>query len=257
MARIRSIKPEFWHDPDIASELTRDQRLLYVGLWNLCFDNWTMEYDPRNVKRELFGYDDDITAEIIDEWVRAIAATGRIMFFEHEGRTCLYLPKCVEHQSVNKPTRSPIPAPVPVAVTEDYGSVPVALPVGKELGTGKGKELGGDAQAREDTPPTFDECYEAYPVHRFMDEAREAFDKLSPTIQSSLLVACRGVPRDTKQPFGKFITEKTWRDYLPRQREPCPDSDCVNGWVFVEAIEACVPCEICNREAAKRMGARR
>ncbi len=251
MARIRSIKPEFWHDPDMASELSRDQRLLYIGLWNLCFDNWTMEYDPRNVKRELFGYDDDVTPALIDEWVKEIAATGRIEFFEFEGRTCIYLPKCVEHQSVNKPTRSPIPAPVQVVVREDYGSIPVALHDGKELGTGKGKELGGDARAREDAPPSFDECYEAYPLHRFEAEAREAFDTLSAPARTSLLAACRNAPRNTKQSLGRFVTEKTWRDFLPRiERERCHDPDCVNGWVFVEAVEACVPCEICKRDAA-------
>lgn len=111
MARIRSIKPEFWADEDLATDLPRDLRLLYVGLWNLCFDNWTMEYKPRSIKRELFGFDDDVTPEVLDSWVHEIAASGRIVFFEHEGRACIWLPKCHEHQRVDKPQPSPIPEP--------------------------------------------------------------------------------------------------------------------------------------------------
>ena len=39
MARIRSIKPEFWDDRKLAKRASRDARLLYIALWNLA-DEW-------------------------------------------------------------------------------------------------------------------------------------------------------------------------------------------------------------------------
>lgn len=113
MARIRSIKPEFFDDPDMASDLSLEERLVYIGLWTMCFDNWTMEYDPRKVRRTLFGYDAKITDEMVAGWVARIVETGRAVEFSYEGRTCLYLPKCNEHQVVNRPSKSPIPHPQP------------------------------------------------------------------------------------------------------------------------------------------------
>ena len=37
MARIRTIKPQFWDDLKIG-RLSRDARLLYIGLWNFADD---------------------------------------------------------------------------------------------------------------------------------------------------------------------------------------------------------------------------
>ncbi len=38
MARIRTTKPEFWSSAQII-ELSRDARLLFIGMWNFCDDN--------------------------------------------------------------------------------------------------------------------------------------------------------------------------------------------------------------------------
>lgn len=158
MSRIRSIKPEFWDDADLAEDLTREQRLLYIGLWNLCFDNWTMEYDARQVKKALFGYDADVTPEIVDAWVCHIAETGRIQFFTFEGKTCLYLPKCHEHQRINRPSSSPIPAPdsgsTSGGLTDDSLSPqPSRARTGGELVVGAGsREQGEDARKRASLP---------------------------------------------------------------------------------------------------------
>ena len=35
MARIRSVKPEFWTDRKLARCTSRDARLLYIALWNI------------------------------------------------------------------------------------------------------------------------------------------------------------------------------------------------------------------------------
>jgi hypothetical protein len=153
MSRIRSIKPAFWADEDMASDLTRDQRLLYIGLWNLCFDNWAMEYKPRSIKRELFGFDDDVTPDVVDEWIHQIAATGRVVFFEHNGQACIWLPKCADHQQVNRPQPSPLPLPDGTikSVTESVHGTLTEHSLLDRIGKDR---IGGGT--REDTPPPGD-----------------------------------------------------------------------------------------------------
>jgi hypothetical protein len=194
MARIRSVKPAFWADEDMATELRRDLRLLYIGLWNLCYDNWTMEYKPRSIKRELFGFDDDVTPDVLDAWVHEIAATGRIVFFEFEGRACIWLPKCHEHQQVNRPQPSPLPLP--------EGTIEVAKESAHGAFTEHSVNNPPRAQARVPIPSS--------PIHssKTLPDANESDDREPPAY--SLLPEC----------FAKYPTTKydgiPFPDYIPQ-----------------------------------------
>ena len=108
MARIRSIKPEFWTDEEFAEAHTRDERLLYLALLNYAFDNWCGYYLPRSIKRESFPFDDDITVDDIERMMGRLEASGRVVFFTYDERKCFYLPKAEKHQVVNRPSPSPI-----------------------------------------------------------------------------------------------------------------------------------------------------
>ncbi len=57
MARIRSVKPEFWLDRRLARGVSRDARLLYIGLWNLSDEHGRVRGDARYLKGQLFAYD--------------------------------------------------------------------------------------------------------------------------------------------------------------------------------------------------------
>jgi hypothetical protein len=108
----------------------------------------------------------------------------------------------------------------------------------KELG----EELGeGDARAT-----SFDECWSAYPVHRYRANAEAEFDTAieSGVSAESILTACKRVPRTHTQTLGFFIADGTWLDYAVKTKppaEPCPDCD--NGWVLEG--ETAVPCPKC------------
>ncbi len=71
MARIRTVKPEFWTSEQIM-ELSRDSRLLFIGMWNFCDDGGNHPASYKRLKAEVFPAD-DITAEdirlLVDEWV--------------------------------------------------------------------------------------------------------------------------------------------------------------------------------------------
>ena len=56
MARIRTIKPEFFDDPDVA-ELSMEARLLFIGLWTQADREGRLEDDMRRLKVKVFPYD--------------------------------------------------------------------------------------------------------------------------------------------------------------------------------------------------------
>ena len=63
MARIRTIKPQFWDDLKIG-RLSRDARLLYIGLWNFADDLGVVIADPAWLKSKIFPYDKNTTPAI-------------------------------------------------------------------------------------------------------------------------------------------------------------------------------------------------
>lgn len=134
MARMRSMKPEYFSDQEIAEELPgrdgRDARLLYPGLWCLADEHGRLRADPRWIKGQLFAYDDDLTPEIIDRLIDMIAATGRAVRYRVRSSRYLFLPKLGKHQRLEAdkvPSRLPgidegemeeSPKPAPASMSE-------------------------------------------------------------------------------------------------------------------------------------------
>ena len=75
---MRSLKPEFWADEELACQLTRDERFLYVGLWNLADEHSRLRGDPRYIKGQLFPYDDDITPDCIEKMLGSLGSIGKV-----------------------------------------------------------------------------------------------------------------------------------------------------------------------------------
>jgi hypothetical protein len=112
VARIRSIKPEFWDDRKLARSTSRDARMLYMALWNQSDEHARCNGDPDWLKGRAFPYDDDVTPAIVDRWLEELAVAGRIVRYEVDGDPFLYVPKLPNHQRL-EPAKaaSRIPAP--------------------------------------------------------------------------------------------------------------------------------------------------
>lgn len=122
MARMRSIKPEFFADQDLAEELpNRDARLLYIGLWGLADEHGRLRGDARSIKGQVFAYDDDLTPAVIDKLIDMLAETGRAVRYRVEKATYLYLPKLAEHQRL-EPSKVPSRLPAPPEEAAVIGS---------------------------------------------------------------------------------------------------------------------------------------
>lgn len=114
MPRIRTIKPQFWFDEELAT-VSRDTRLLYIGLWNLCDDYGVFEWRPVKIKAQLFPYDSDINTTDISKWLNDLKELGNVQFFEnHNSKAYGYIPTFQEHQLIKKPSQWRYPPPPPV-----------------------------------------------------------------------------------------------------------------------------------------------
>lgn len=111
MARIRSIKPEFWGDLNLA-HLSRDARLLYIALWNQCDEHARMHGDPRWVKGHCLPYDDDLNLGGVNALLEELARARRITRYVVDGAPYLFLPKLADHQRL-EPDKSASRHPAP------------------------------------------------------------------------------------------------------------------------------------------------
>lgn len=105
MARIRTIKPEFWHDEKVGS-LKRDERLLYIGLWNLADDDGVCKASPVFIKSSLFPYDDDLRINILIAWLSNLEKARMLIPFILRDERYYVIRTFSDHQVINRPSKS-------------------------------------------------------------------------------------------------------------------------------------------------------
>jgi hypothetical protein len=109
MARIRTIKPEFFTSLTIA-DLTPEQRLTFIGLWTHVDDAGRCVDDPRLIKAAIWPLDDRTAADIeID--LKALTESSLITRYTLNRKRYLTVTNWDEHQRINRPTPSKLPAP--------------------------------------------------------------------------------------------------------------------------------------------------
>jgi hypothetical protein len=109
MARIRTVKPDAWQDRRLGQR-TRDARLLWVVLLTMCDDEGRFRALPLGIAGH--GYAHDLKAlQAIPGWLEELAAAGLIVLYDVDAEPFGCFPRWANHQRVNKPTPSRIPAP--------------------------------------------------------------------------------------------------------------------------------------------------
>jgi hypothetical protein len=154
MARIRTIKPSFFKNEELA-DLPMTARLLFIGLWTQADCEGRLENRPKRLKAEIFPYD----TVNIEELLSRLQSAGFIMKYEFGDLKLICIPNFSKHQRISGSEagcKSEFPAP------EEEGSTLEALR--KQLGSTeddrKGKEgKGKERKGMEDvfTPPTIHE----------------------------------------------------------------------------------------------------
>lgn len=108
MARIRTIKPEFPQSESIG-KLSRDARLLFVQLWTIVDDSGRSRAASRMLASLLYPYDDDART-LIEGWLTELERGEQIYRYEVEGSQYLEIVKWLEHQKIDKPSKSRLPS---------------------------------------------------------------------------------------------------------------------------------------------------
>jgi hypothetical protein len=167
MARIRTIKPEFWSDASVIS-LPYEYRLLFQGLWNFADDAGFIENRADQIKIHVFPADEvDIT-----KGIRALKKAEMIEVIRLDGKNVIHVLNWKKHQRIDKPQPSRF-APLyddyqaSRAIPGTFQERSQNVPAGKE-GKGrerKGKEVtqvGGGGHLSSDTDPTTAELSEPW-----------------------------------------------------------------------------------------------
>ena len=109
MARIRTIKPEFWANEKVMA-CSRASRLLFIGLWNFADDTGRLRDSSKSIKAQIFPGDDDLNSEIIRGMVDELSSNGLLMKYEVNGEAFLEITGW-NHQRIDKPQASKCPPP--------------------------------------------------------------------------------------------------------------------------------------------------
>ena len=121
MARIRTIKPSFWA---AVGGLSRDARLLAVGLISMADDAGRFIATPSAILGYVYPMDDNVTPAQVRKWLGENAShTGRdgtpfVVLYDVEGGRYGYFPRYRKHQKINRPQPSTLPEPPADALFE-------------------------------------------------------------------------------------------------------------------------------------------
>lgn len=101
MARIRSIKPEFWTSEQVMN-CSPTARLLFIGLWNFCDDAGNHVASAKTIKANVFP-GDDITSSSIQGLLDELSSNELIAYYSHENKDFLHVTGW-HHQKIDRPT---------------------------------------------------------------------------------------------------------------------------------------------------------
>ncbi|MCW2545407.1 MAG: hypothetical protein JWM40_2959 [Frankiales bacterium] len=111
MARIRSIKPEFWED-DVVGSLTPLARLLFIGSWNAADDEGLLRWTPDFLNASFFMYD-ALSNKRVQQLMNELVENG-LVFPYSGGKTqqrLAYVVNFRRHQKINRAQPGKFPPP--------------------------------------------------------------------------------------------------------------------------------------------------
>ncbi len=136
MARIRTIKPEFFTSGDVV-ELSPLARLFYIGLWCEADKEGRMSWSVKTLKLRYLPGDNCNVDELADELVKS----GMLTLYAIEGKQYAEIPSFKKHQVINnRESESTIPAPTVDACTTRESGVKAEGRKGRKGKEGKGRE---------------------------------------------------------------------------------------------------------------------
>lgn len=237
MARIRSVKPDFWDSPSTAQASLRG-RLFYIAMWNWA-DDWGIgDANPRRLLS--FAFPNDESSEVEPRNFRRLASEVAecfgVVWYEVGGRPFYQIPTWEEHQRTEKKAKRANPpsdqaerilysenaeVPTPSGGSVDDGS-------GKwEVGSGKELLRSPASPPSKSVPSRFEEFWGVYPRKVGKDKARTAYaSAIRRTDENAVIVGAIRLASDPNLPEKQFIPHPTtWLNRGGWEDEALPTKD--------------------------------
>jgi len=204
--RIRSIKPEFFRNEQLA-ELPLEDRLLFIGLWTQADRAGRLEDRPKRLRGELFPYDD----LDVDAGLGRLANAGLITRYEVNSQRLIAIPTWAKHQRPHATEAASTLAP-----PDGVEDITVRAPLDNRYETLGREGKGIDQEGKEqELRAGFDALWAVYPRKVGKDAALAEFVKIKPDGQL-VSVMVGAVERQCQSPQwrkdgGQFIPHpRTW-----------------------------------------------
>lgn len=165
MARIRTIKPEFWTNPQV-TRVSFAARLLFIATWNFADDHGNLPRDPERLKMQVFPGDtievEPLISSLMDHGLLieySVSPPENLATFADR---FLHIPTFKKHQLINRPSKPVYPLPDKALLEHSLSphgrkgkgsSKPTTT---KAIGSSSGSSTSSRARqkAKAPTPPT-------------------------------------------------------------------------------------------------------
>lgn len=138
MARIRTVKPEYWTDERVG-ECSVSARLLFIATWNFADDHGGLDRSAKQLKAQAFPYDNVDCEPLVQELLNI----GLLIEYEVEGKKYLHIKGFRTHQKVEKPAKPRVP------LYEESLKTPRVLPDSSPRSGGSSPASSGSSLGRE------------------------------------------------------------------------------------------------------------
>ncbi|WP_024328864.1 MULTISPECIES: hypothetical protein [unclassified Thioalkalivibrio] len=241
MARIRTIKPEFWQDEDLAA-CSPHARLLAIALLQLCDKNGVFRAIPMQIHAHAFPWESEVN---IPSLLEELEGCGYVILYRVDGKSYGHIPGFTKHQRIQGKEATAdgqYPAPDQADTHEEKPSIPGEYggdsrgDTGKGRGKGKGtgeKEQGTGAQGASgsgeprlvhSTSDRFEEFWQQYPKKKGKKPAKEAWTRKRLDGRADEIIADvqlrAGTDSGWRQGFIPnpltYLNQERWQDEIQR-----------------------------------------
>jgi len=213
MARIRTIKPEFWSDGALI-ECSLSARLLFIGTWNFADDRGNLDRSAKQIKARVFPADAIDCEPLLHE----LMTQGLLVEYSASDKKYLHIQGFTKHQLIDRPSKPTCPA-------FDESLITRRGLVEDSQQEGKGREGKGLKTFRVNgvhTSARFSEFWEAWPTSPRKVDKKKCLEKwksknLDPLGDKILdhVAACRN-SRQWREGFepapATYLTNERWLD---------------------------------------------
>lgn len=250
MARIRSIKPEFWTSEQIA-ECSPNARLLFIGIWSFSDDSGIHPASVKRLKMEIFP-SDDLTIAQVSDLVAELVGARLLTEYSVSGETFWQVTGW-KHQRIDQPTfKYPSPdGQIPTNRRRTFGE-PDSANAQRTFDKRSPRERSGEersgkerkdkatlaqqaAPMRPDYSAAFERFWKAYPNAKGKKPAFNSWKrkKLDPRADELIADVEARLSRDRKWreeggrfiPYGStYVSEERWEDKIDEAGSPPPSN---------------------------------